>query len=92
MILKFDEEWLKAAIELEDAVDGHISAGLNLGCHAGDYLAQSQGFISRQKMASMLAEELGSILDSADIEAVIDAAQNCVNEKISIRMQSDRVA
>ncbi len=92
MKLKFDEEWLKEAIQIEDAVSGDISAGLDLGSYAGDHLARSQGIISRQKMTEILNEGLGNILGSEDIEDIIDAAQSCANEKIRIKMHADKVA
>ena len=62
MTAKFDEAWLERAIKLEDEANCDIEAGLDLGQYLGQYIAKTQSYVSREKLMSVLQEELGTIL------------------------------
>ena len=92
MKLNFDENWLEQAIQIEDSVNGEISAGLDLGQHTGEYLAMRKSRISREKMAEILEEKLGNILECADYEDIIDATQSYVDKKIRMKIDTSKTA
>jgi hypothetical protein len=59
MSIKFNVEWLKWAVKIEDEVDCDIEAGLNLGKYLGDYVAMSQDYQS-EVLLQKLEEHLNS--------------------------------
>lgn len=92
MSSNFNEEWLKWAIQLEDEAACDIEAGLNIGQHLGEYIANSQGYINREKLMSILKEELGSILSQEDLEMIANATQSCAHERVKEKIRAFEVA
>lgn len=92
MSSNFNEEWLKWAVQVEDEAACDIEAGLNIGQHLGEYIANSQMYINREKLMSILREELGSILSQEDIEMIANTTQDCIHERVQEKIRSFEVA
>lgn len=92
MSIKFNEDWLKWAIQIEDEVGCDIDAGLDLGQHLGEYIAKSQSYINHEKLMSILQEELGTLLSQEDLEMIADATQKCVHNRLKEKFHSFEVA
>lgn len=92
MSSKFNDDWLKWAVEIEDEAGCDVQAGLNLGQHSGEYLAKSQGYINNEKLISVLQEKLGTILSQEELEEVVDALQENVHNRIREKLNSVEVA
>jgi len=92
MTAKFDEAWLERAIKLEDEANCDIEAGLDLGQYLGQYIAKTQSYVSREKLMSVLQEELGTILSREDLEIIADATQNYISKHIKEKYHSSEIA
>ncbi len=89
---KFNDEWLKWAIQKEDEAGCDVDAGLDLGQHLGEYIAKSQGYINHEKLMSILREELGNLLTQEDLEMIVDDWQKDVHNRIREKLNSAEVA
>jgi predicted hydrocarbon binding protein len=92
MSSNFSESWLEWAIQIEDEAACDIEAGLDLGQYLGQYLAKSQGYISHEKLMSILQEELGAILSQEDLEVIAKKTENCVRDYIKKKFHNFDVA
>jgi hypothetical protein len=92
MSSNLNEEWLKWAVQLEDEAACDIEAGLNIGQHLGEYIANSQGYINHEKLMSILKEELGAFLSQEELEIIANATQNYVSERVKEKLRSFEVA
>jgi hypothetical protein len=93
--MRFDESWMNWALQIEEDLDSDISAGLDIGEHLGEYLtemAESQNCLSRDKLMTVLQEELGSVLSQDDLESIASATQSLVRERIHEKSQSSAIA
>ncbi|MDZ7962086.1 MAG: hypothetical protein RMY34_30160 [Aulosira sp. DedQUE10] len=89
---KVSKQWLEWASQVEDEVNCDVEAGLDLGKRLGDYLGKSQIYIDRNKLLCLLQEELGNFLSEGEIEIIANATQNCVRDRIQVKLQSTDVA
>jgi hypothetical protein len=85
---KFDDAWLSWAIGIEDEAGCDISAGLDWGQDLGEYLANAQGCINREKLISVLQEDVGALLSEKEIEDIVNVAQTHVRDRIKEKLQS----
>lgn len=92
MSSNFSESWLEWAIQIEDEAACDVEAGLDLGQYLGQYLAKSQGYISHEKLISMLQEELGAILSQEDLEVIARETENQVRNYIQKKFHNCDVA
>lgn len=88
----FDETWLKWAVKIEEEANCDIQAGLDLGQYLGEHLANSQGYISHERLMVVLKEELGSFLSPDDLEVIANATQDCARDLIKEKLHSSEVA
>ncbi|MEH2156523.1 hypothetical protein [Nostoc sp.] len=89
---KVSRQWLQWANKIEDEVNCDVEAGLDLGKNLGDYLLKSQNYIDRRKLICLLKEELGNLLSEEEIDIIANATQNCVRDRIQVKIQSTDVA
>jgi hypothetical protein len=90
-----EQNWMNWALQVEDDLDSEISAGLDIGEHLGEYLtemAESQNCLSRDKLMTVLQEELGSVLSQDDLESIASATQSLVRERIHEKSKSSAIA
>ena len=90
--IKFDENWLKEAVAMEDEAGCDIHAGLELGQHAGEYIRNAKSYINRQKLISVLKEGLDEVLSPQDIEEMADELQKEVLAKARERILAKKTA
>jgi hypothetical protein len=78
MNIKFDENWLNWAVEIEDDAACDISAGMDYGQNLSKYLEiviNDREPISHEKFLQILRDEAGSILSEEEIERLADDFQ-----------------
>lgn len=62
-------------VQIEEETNCDISAGLDLGSHLGEYLADAINYIDECKLMALLQSELNSVLSSDEIEAIANVVQ-----------------
>lgn len=90
--LKFDEKWLKEAVEIEDEAGCNIHAGLELGQNLGKYVTNAKSYLDRQKLISILKEGYDKILSQQDIEEMADKLQKVAQETAIKKFQAQKTA
>lgn len=90
--LKFDEKWLREAVEIEDETGCDIHAGLELGHNLGEYVTTVRSYIDRQKLISVLKEGLDDILSQRDIEEMADKLQQVAQETVKEKIKAKKTA
>jgi hypothetical protein len=84
--IKFDDNWLSWAAQIEDEADCDISAGLDHGQHLGEYLEMVMSkpkSISHSRLLSVLHDELGTSLTEEEIKKLASDIQSQVQNAIS---------
>ena len=69
-------------VEIEEETNCDISAGIDLGPHLGEYLADAVNYINDHKLIALLQEDLSSILSPDEIEALANVVQSQVRRHI----------
>ena len=85
MRIKFDDNWLKWAAQIEDEADCDISAGLDHGQNVGEYLKMEMSKskpISNGRFIQVLQDEIGTVLSEQEIEKLVQDFQIRVDEAI----------
>jgi hypothetical protein len=87
MSMRFNEEFLNWAVQLEDEAGCDIEAGLDLGRHLSNYLADNRAFINQERLMEILEEALGAYLSRADLEIIANATQGCARDRMKEKFQ-----
>jgi hypothetical protein len=86
MRIKFDDNWLRWASQIEDESDCDITAGLDYGQNLGKYLEtvmSDRKFVSRERFVQVLQDQVGSALSQEEIENLAQDFQLRVVEAIT---------
>jgi hypothetical protein len=92
MSFKFDEEWLKNAVQIEDEADCDIQAGLDLGQNSDTYISNAKSYINYEKLMIILKESLGTIFQNDEIELLASDLQDRTREHVIQKLQTKKIA
>jgi hypothetical protein len=92
MSFKFDEEWLKKAVQIEDEADCDIQAGLDLGQNSDTYISNAKSYIDYEKLMIILKESLGTIFQNDEIELLASDLQDRTRERVIQKLQIKKIA
>ncbi|AGY58043.1 hypothetical protein [Gloeobacter kilaueensis] len=88
------KNWLDLAVQLEEAADCDISAGLDLGAYLSEYLAEicSDRRIVHEAVLEVLLEKFGDFLSPRDLEEIAIVTQERLIAKLRQKFKPPIVA
>lgn len=90
----WDDEWLDAAVRLEEESNCDISAGIDHGIHLGDYLnsrlQEQVAPLNRDRLLALLQTELGEQLSAEELEELVTEVQVQVQQRLGDKKGSLR--
>jgi hypothetical protein len=92
MSFKFDEEWLKNAVQIEDEADCDIQAGLDFGQNSDTYISNAKDYINYEKLMLILQESLGTIFQDDELELLASDLQDRTRERVIQKLQAQKSA
>ena len=92
MNFKFDEEWLKNAVQIEDEADCDIQAGLDFGRNSDNYISKAKSYIDYEKLMIILKESLGTIFQNDELELLASDLQDRTRERVIQKLQTKKSA
>lgn len=92
MNFKFDEKWLKNAVQIEDEANCDIQAGLDFGQNADDYISDAKSYINYEKLMIILKESLGTIFQNDELESLASDLQDRTRERVIQKLQTKKTA
>jgi len=88
MTFKISPEDLREMARIEEEAGCDIEAGFDWGRSAGAYIASSSSYIDRKKLLALLQEELSTLLDAEEIDAIATDLQNRAKALVLEKLQS----
>lgn len=76
-----DSQFWKS-VQIEEETNSDVSAGMDLGSHLGEYIADAVHYINDGKLIALLEEELDGILSPDEIIAIANQVQSQVRHQI----------
>jgi hypothetical protein len=92
MSFEFDEKWLKNAVQIEDEANCDVQAGLDFGQNADTYISEAKSYINYQKLMAILAESLGTIFQTDELEMLASDLQGVTREHVIQKLQTKKAA
>lgn len=92
MTFEISQERLKELAKIEAETGCDVEAGLNLGAHAGEYLASVKSYIDRDRLLIVLNEGLSQLLAPEDIEAIANELQIHTETLVTEKLQATKSA
>lgn len=92
MTFKISQERLKELAKIEAEIGCDVEAGLNLGTHAGEYLASVKNYVDRDSLLTVLNEGLSQLLSPEDIEAIANELQIHTETLVTEKLQATKSA
>ena len=92
MNFKFDEEWLKNAVQIEDEADCDIQAGLDFGRNSDNNISKAKSYIDYEKLMIILKESLGTIFQNDELELLASDLQDRTRERVIQKLQTKKSA
>lgn len=82
MTFSISDKEFWSGVQIEEETNCDISAGIDLGSHLGEYLADAVNYINDHKLIALLQEDLSSILSPDEIEVIANVVQAQVRRHI----------
>jgi hypothetical protein len=90
MSFKFNEEWLKNAVQIEDEVDCDIQAGLDFGRNSDTYISTVNNYINHERLMIVLKKSLGTIFQNDELELLASELQCHTREQVIQKLQTKK--